>query len=165
MTDDVMFSHCSFCGRRFPEESSWPRMCGACGNVTYRSPQPVVVVVVPVGEGVLLVRRATDPMGLALPSGFIEYGEDWKDAAVREVAEETGVRLDPATLREIAVRSGTDGTLLVYCLAPAIGRGTLATFAPTSEVSELTVSQPPCEDLVFATDAEILDGRFLARPS
>jgi ADP-ribose pyrophosphatase YjhB (NUDIX family) len=122
----------------------------------------VAVVVVPVADaGVLLVRRATEPVGLALPSGFIEYGEDWKDAAAREVAEETGVQLDPLALREIAVRSGTDGTLLVFGLAPAVESEALSAFVRSCEVSEILVAQPPCDELVFQNDAEVLADWFL----
>jgi ADP-ribose pyrophosphatase YjhB (NUDIX family) len=164
MADSERFSHCGYCGHQFRAGSAWPRACLACGNLTYRSPQPVAVVVVPVGdEGVLLVRRATEPPGLALPSGFIEYGEDWRNAAAREVAEETGVRLDPRALREIAVRSGTDETLLVFSLAPAVGPEALSAFVPSCEVSELVVAQGPVDDLVFENDAEVLTEWSLLR--
>ena len=101
-------SHCSFCGHRFPGGVGWPRTCEACANVSYRNPLPVAVLVLPVeDDGVLLVRRVGPPAGLALPSGFIEYGERWQDAAAREVADETGVRIDPAAVRELRVRSGS----------------------------------------------------------
>ncbi|AOS63777.1 NUDIX domain-containing protein [Actinoalloteichus hymeniacidonis] len=44
---------------------------------------------------VLVVERAKDPYrgALALPGGFVETGERAIDAAVRELAEETGIRL------------------------------------------------------------------------
>ena len=51
----VKDSHCSYCGSRFPAELSWPRRCPACGNVSYRNPLPVSVVLLPVGDGLLLV--------------------------------------------------------------------------------------------------------------
>jgi ADP-ribose pyrophosphatase YjhB (NUDIX family) len=62
----------------------------------YRNPIPVVVLAVPVEDlGVLMVRRVKPPAGLALPSGYIEHGELWPDAAARELAEETGIRVGP----------------------------------------------------------------------
>ncbi|WP_245599347.1 NUDIX domain-containing protein [Embleya scabrispora] len=55
------------------------------------------------GPRILLLRRAaTSPYApglLCLPSGKVEPGEDVVTAAVREVAEETGVVLHPHTLR------------------------------------------------------------------
>ena len=110
----------------------------------------------------LLVRRVTPPAGLALPSGFIEYGERWQDAAAREVAEETGVRVDPAAIRELRVRSDSDGTLLIFATAPAVSRDALRAFAPSPEVSELVVADGPRDDVVFPLDAEVLAERFSA---
>jgi ADP-ribose pyrophosphatase YjhB (NUDIX family) len=132
-----------------------------CGNVSHRNPLPVAVLVLPVEEdGVLLVRRVTPPAGLALPSGFIEYGEPWQHAAARELAEETGVRVDPAAVRELRVRSGSDGTLLIFATAPAVSRDALGAFTPSVEVSELVVTDGPRDDVVFPLDAEVLAERF-----
>src|SRR5215218_700253 len=107
--DVTPFSHCSYCGHRFAEDAAWPRTCRSCARVSYRNPLPVAVLAVPVEDvGVLMVRRTNPPAGLALPSGYIEHGERWQDAAARELAEETGVRVDPARIRELRVRSGED---------------------------------------------------------
>jgi ADP-ribose pyrophosphatase YjhB (NUDIX family) len=154
-------SHCSFCGHRFDAVASWPRTCAACQNATYRNPLPVAVTLVPIeGSGVLLVRRREEPHGLGLPSGFIELGERWQDAAAREVAEETGVSLDPATICELRVRTGNDGTLLVFATAPPVPRAALHAFRPSDEVSELVVAGGPHPDVVFALDNELLSDWF-----
>ena len=44
--------------------------------------------------GVVVIRRDIEPFRgeLALPGGFIETGESWREAAVRELSEETGLR-------------------------------------------------------------------------
>ena len=151
------FSHCSYCGHRFPAQAGWPRRCSACENVSYRNPLPVAVLAVPVEDlGVLMVRRVDHPAGLALPSGYIEHGERWQDAAARELAEETGVRVSPATIQELKVRSGTDGTLLIFATAPAVARAELNAFVPSAEVSELVVLSSPRDDVIFPLDAEVL---------
>jgi ADP-ribose pyrophosphatase YjhB (NUDIX family) len=131
--------------------------------VSYRNPVPVVVLVLPVEDhGLLMVRRANPPVGLAFPSGFIEYGERWQNAAARELAEEAGVEVDPELIRELRVRSGSDGTLLIFATAPAVGRAALRAFTPSAEVSELVVVDGPRDDVVFPLDAELLAERFAA---
>lgn len=52
------------------------------------------------GESVLLIERGWDPHRglLALPGGHVDPGETSLAAAVRELWEETGVRVAPATL-------------------------------------------------------------------
>jgi ADP-ribose pyrophosphatase YjhB (NUDIX family) len=167
MGDDPLavaaFSHCSHCGHRFSERVGWPRRCASCGQISYRNPVPVAVLVVPVEDvGVLMVRRVEPPRGLALPSGYIEHGERWQDAAARELAEETGIRVDAAAIRELKVCSGEDDTLLVFATAPAITRADLAAFSSSAEVSELVVVEAPRDDVVFPLDAEVIAG---LRPS
>lgn len=63
-------------------------IAGAC-----RHPVPTVDVVIRVSGGVVLVRRRYPPHGWALPGGFVELGETLEAAAVREAAEETGLRV------------------------------------------------------------------------
>jgi ADP-ribose pyrophosphatase YjhB (NUDIX family) len=93
---------------------------------------------------------------LALPSGYIEHGERWQDAAARELAEETGIRVDAAAIRELKVCSGEDDTLLVFATAPAVTRADLAAFSASAEVSELVVVDGPRDDVVFPLDAEVI---------
>jgi 8-oxo-dGTP pyrophosphatase MutT (NUDIX family) len=150
-------AHCSFCGAAFPDGSPWPRTCSACGNTSYRNPLPVAVAVVRVaGGGILAVRRAIPPRGLALPGGFIELGESWQEAAARELAEETGVRADPAAIAELRVLSAPDGTLLVFGAVPEVGRDALAAFSPSPEVSGLEVLTAPRDDVVFPLHAQVV---------
>jgi 8-oxo-dGTP diphosphatase len=49
-----------------------------------------------VGNGIVLIERKNTPRGLALPGGFVDYGESVWRAAIREAQEETGltVKLD-----------------------------------------------------------------------
>jgi len=53
--------------------------------------------------GVLLVRRKFDPYkGLwVIPSGFVEYEEDVRETAVRELEEETGLKVELTGLHAV----------------------------------------------------------------
>lgn len=144
-------SHCSHCGQAFAADQSWPRLCAYCGNMTYRNPLPVAVLVLPVEgagrRGVLTVRRAIAPRAgqLALPGGFIEVGESWQAAAARELREEANLIIAPESIRPFAVHSAPDGTLLVFGLAAAIALERLTPFTPTAEASERVVITEPIE--------------------
>ncbi len=67
-----------------------------------------VVVFFRRSSSILLVERKQEPFKgcLALPGGFLRpLLEDLPSCAVRELAEETGIRLTPAELRGVSVRS------------------------------------------------------------
>ena len=154
-------SHCSYCGSRFPEGLNWPRTCPTCQQTSYKNPLPVAVLLLPVDDGVLVVRRAIEPrLGqLALPGGYIEVGESWQAAAARELREEAGITLDPATISENRVRSAPDGTVLIFGLAPHHRLAHLPPFTPTPECSErviLTIPAPLAFPLHTAVLSEYL---------
>ena len=155
------FSHCSYCGARYQPDQPWPRVCSTCNNITFRNPLPVVVTLVPCLQGVLLVRRAIPPrLGqLALPGGYIDYGESWQQAAAREVNEETGLLLNPADIQVFAVRSAPDSTLIIVGIAPLQADPPLA--FTSDEVSEIVFARQPVE-LAFPLHTEALQ-RYLTQ--
>lgn len=163
----VVHSHCSYCGTAYPGTVTWPRVCGACGQTTWRNPSPVAVAILPVttphGIGVVVQRRDIEPARgkLALPGGFIDYGEDWRDALVRELREETGLIADAAEARLFDVHSPpSGGTILVFGVLAARPVEQLPASAPTEEATEWLVLTEPTE-LAFSTHTEVL-ASFLA---
>ena len=144
------FSHCHFCGSAFTHEQTFPKLCASCGNFTYRNPLPVSVVLLPIAGGLLTVRRAIEPRKgqLALPGGFINYGESWQAAGARELMEETNIVVEPATSQLFTVLSAPDSTLLVFGLVQANDEFHLPDDFPRDETEELVVIQQP-EILAF----------------
>ncbi len=157
-------SHCSWCGHGFPPEAGWPRTCVGCGETSFANPLPVVVLLVPVGAGILLVRRNIPPAvgELALPGGYLELGETWQEGAARELVEETGIRIDPAGIVEFRVRSAPNGVVLLFGTAPAVEPSHLERFAPHAETQELVVAEGPAT-LAFSLHTEALAAWFAAR--
>lgn len=57
----------------------------------FRNPLPAVDIIIEYQGGIVLIERKNPPLGLALPGGFIEYGERVEEAALREAKEETNL--------------------------------------------------------------------------
>lgn len=159
-------SHCSYCGAAFADTAPWPRTCAACASVSYVNPLPVAVLLVPVDRGLLAVRRSIEPQQgqLALPGGYVNLGESWQEAAVRELWEETQVRIDPAEVRDFRVLSAPDGTLLVFGAAARRTAGDLPPFAPTDETTERVVVTGPTE-MAFPLHTRVVSEFFGAKRS
>ena len=157
--------HCTFCGQAFDAASPWPRTCAACHETTYLNPIPVAVLVLPVDDGVLAVRRAIAPGSgkLALPGGYIDAAETWQEACVRELREETGIVVAPggvSALRVVTVEEGR--RLLVFGVAQPLRSADLPAFAPTHETSERVVLRRP-EELAFAAHGDVVRAYFARR--
>ncbi|WP_069812128.1 NUDIX domain-containing protein [Streptomyces sp. TP-A0874] len=159
-------SHCSFCGAGYPADVGWPRRCAVCGNVAYRNPLPVAVAVLPVRSrpvdgreqppGLTVIRRTIEPrLGhLALPGGFIDHGEDWRQAVVRELHEETCIEAECDQVRLADVRSSPSGHLLVFGLLPERPVEELPPSVPTEETEGWEVLDTPAE-LAFPLHTEV----------
>jgi ADP-ribose pyrophosphatase YjhB (NUDIX family) len=158
-------SHCSYCGQPFDAHQKWPRVCASCGNTSFLNPLPVSVVLLPVDEGVLLVRRNIEPQigQLALPGGYMNLGETWQQAGARELFEETGIIIRPAEVHEFRVKSAPGGTtLLVFGLAPGVKLQDLPDFVPNEETQEVCIATQ-AQELAFSTHTEVMREYFANR--
>jgi 8-oxo-dGTP diphosphatase len=109
---------CTHCGYMQVAEK-WPRRCPnpECREWTLENPVVAVAAVLVRmrreaavtydDSGVLIVKRKTEPAKgtWALPGGFIEIGETWQEACVRELEEETTVKIPAADIRLFDVQS------------------------------------------------------------
>ena len=63
----------------------------------YRNPFPTVDIIIetetPQKKGIVLIKRKNPPFGWAIPGGFVDYGESLEQAAIREAAEETTLKV------------------------------------------------------------------------
>jgi 8-oxo-dGTP diphosphatase len=69
--------------------------CPRCGGKVkaYRNPFPTVDIIIEINGGIVLIERRNEPLGWALPGGFVDYGETLEDAAAREAKEETSLAI------------------------------------------------------------------------
>ncbi|HEY6006828.1 MAG TPA: NUDIX domain-containing protein [Geobacteraceae bacterium] len=156
-------SHCSFCGTRFAAAAPWPRRCTACGNTSYLNPIPVAVVLLPVGEGIVVIRRNIEPQKgtLTLPGGYIDCGETWQEAAQRELLEETGIAIAADDITLYDVENGLDDTLVVFGLAAGQPAECLRPFS-SPETQETVLIDRPLE-LGFAMHTRVVARYFTER--
>ena len=57
----------------------------------HKNPASTVDIIIEIDKKIVLIERKFNPLGHAIPGGFIDYGESAESAAVREAKEETGL--------------------------------------------------------------------------
>jgi NAD+ diphosphatase len=87
--------YCGICASPLvPERAGHVMRCTKCGHETFPRLDPAIIVLVADGDRALLGRQASWPPGrYSTIAGFVEPGESFEDAVVREVLEETAVRV------------------------------------------------------------------------
>ena len=147
-----MARFCSNCGARLDEEP--PTTCRACGTAHYRNPKPCGGALLQHDGRLLLGRRAIEPYRgrWDIPGGFCDLREHPRDAAARELYEETGVRGRATGPLGIWMDdyAGDETTMNVYYVFEPVGPPSPHTASP--EVSELAWFGPgelPLDDVSF----------------
>ena len=167
----VKDTFCSYCGAKFHDASSYPRTCEQCKTTIWANPIPVSVALVPVIDGdrtgLLTVRRAIEPKRglLSLTGGFLEEHETWQVGGAREVREETGVEIDPATLSPLwwSSSSPRPNRVLLFGLAAPIAVSALPAFHADAETSERGLIYGPeglAEVFAFSLHVEAVERYF-----
>jgi NAD+ diphosphatase len=90
---------CPRCGGRLKaRDAGHVLVCEQCARQQFPRSDPAVIMMVTHGDRALLGRQDRWPEGrYSTLAGFVDPGESLEDAVVREVAEETGVRVTDVT--------------------------------------------------------------------
>ena len=93
-----LFRFCPKCGSsEFEIHNALSRHCTNCGFTYYQNPRASTAAFILNAKGELLVaRRAKDPAKgtLDLPGGFVDNNENAEQGMVREIEEETGLKVE-----------------------------------------------------------------------
>ncbi|MCP4966307.1 MAG: NUDIX hydrolase [bacterium] len=133
--------------------------CPDCGYVHFRNPGVGAAVVVwDDQDRLLLIKRAkgsTKPGLWAIPAGYVDYGEEVRAAAARELREETGLEADVGDVVWVASNFHDPAKLTVgiWFLGTVTG-GRLEAGDDAEEAAFFALSNLP--PLAFNTDVAYL---------
>ena len=79
-------------------------------------------------EGIVLIERLNNPLGLAIPGGFVDIGESVEDAVVREMKEETDLDVEILSLLNVYSDPSRDPrfhtvSVVYICKAEGVPKG------------------------------------------
>ena len=136
--------------------------CVACGRVIYSDPKVAVAAIIPMGNGIVLLKRAIEPQlgRWSFPSGYVDRGERLEHALEREVLEECGLEVEVSRLVGVFSEEGQAVILVVYEANRVSGK--LVAGDETSEARVFPIEDMP--ELAFEHDDRIV-AEWLKRKS
>jgi 8-oxo-dGTP diphosphatase len=155
------FKHCPFCSTQLVLVESGHRLrpvCSSCGFVQFQNPAPTVSILVVDGDRVLLGKRGGSPGkgSWSLPSGYIDYEEDFLTTAIRETKEETGLDIKVDSIINVVSSfvSPRFHFLGIYVVAQVIGGKLVA--GDDLEAVEWFPVVGPLPEMGFQEDVDII---------
>jgi ADP-ribose pyrophosphatase YjhB (NUDIX family) len=157
---------CLRCGHALEDAFHAGRMrptCPSCGLIHFNDPKVAAVIFVLDQDQVLMVRRGVDPeRGMwALPAGFIDAGEDPREAAVREVREETGLAIEITSLIDVIGGDSSGSASIVILFEGRVTGGTLKPDDDAEEARFFRADEVPFDQMAAFSSTQLLIDRWL----
>lgn len=135
------------------------RVCPSCNYTYFTDPKVGVGVLLLKDDQILLVKRAMMPQAgkWSIPAGYLDYGEDPKLTATREVFEETGLKVEITDIFDIyhnqeAVKDGGASVFILY--QAHLAGGDLKAGDDADEVGFFPFSDLP--DIAFNSTKDVI---------
>lgn len=154
------YQFCPKCGGGLKPKNPTLLVCSVCSYYFYQNSKPTASAVIVKDGRVLLGKRRIDPsLGMwNIPGGFLNLGEDPKDAAMREALEETGLVVELGDVLGIFMDvygPAKESTLNIAYLAKIVG-GQEKKDDDLSELKWFAPNEIP-EELAFENNRKMLD--------
>jgi ADP-ribose pyrophosphatase YjhB (NUDIX family) len=153
---------CPLCGgamqsRLIAPENVKRKVCDVCGFVHFPGPKLVAGCLVIDDGKVLLLKRGNEPaLGKwTFPGGYVDFGENATDAAIRETREEVGMRVELDKVLDVMTDASNPSLTLVVYLAKPLGDAA-TTSEEATEVRYFGPDEIPWHELAFPTTLEAL---------
>lgn len=158
------FTFCPGCAERLVWREAYGRdrmVCDGCGFIHFRNPGVGAAVVIRDDRRrVLMVQRAPGASRAgywSIPAGYVDYGEEVRAAAARELIEETGLVAEIGQVVFVASNFHDPAKLTVgVWFEGTVTGGTLRAGDDAIDVGWFELDDLP--DLAFDTDREFLAG-------
>jgi 8-oxo-dGTP diphosphatase len=158
-------TYCGSCGRPGLQWKGTAGSCTGCRAIHYRNAVPTVAVLIVQGAAIVLCRRRPSAFqgGLwCLPSGHVDFDEDFLTAAHREVREETGLTIRLSGIVNVTsnfLSPGVQSLCVVLVARPVGGR-----LQAGDDAAEAVWHQwpAPLPEMAFEADASIIERYFVA---
>jgi ADP-ribose pyrophosphatase YjhB (NUDIX family) len=161
MDDVSLYRFCPQCGGRLEKRLIKPQeplrlVCTACGFIFYIDPKLSVIALIPMDDGVVMVRRAINPgYGLwVVPGGFVDMGEVVEEAVVRETQEETFLTVRP--IRLLNIYSYPNHRTIIAAYVTEYVSGELGAGDETLEARVFGLKEIPWPQIAFSSTKEAL---------
>jgi 8-oxo-dGTP diphosphatase len=135
--------------------------CPKCDWIYFPDPKVAVLVLIKQDSQVLLVQRLYDPQKgfWTLPSGFVDAGEDPRQAALRECQEETGLVIRDIQLLDVLFsQEHPHGASILIIYGAEVKAGQLRSGDDANQAAFFTHSNLP--PLAFNSTYQILNKYF-----
>jgi ADP-ribose pyrophosphatase YjhB (NUDIX family) len=156
------FKYCPFCRAELILKASGQKLrptCPSCGFIQFKNPAPTVSILIVEGDRVLLGKRRGNPGAgqWAMPSGYIEYDDDFLTTAIREAKEETGLDVEIRSVVHVVSSFLSSGFHFVslFLLARVVG-GELQAADDLDAVDWFPMAGP-LPEMAFQEDVDLLE--------
>lgn len=160
MAREYPMNYCPVCATPLVRRAKYGKeraTCPRCHFVHFCDPKVAAVTLVEQEGRVLLTRRAREPARgcWTLPGGFVDCGEDPRQAAVRECREETGLEIEVTGLFDLYYgKAHAEGAGIVIVYTGRLVGGQIVANDDVDAAAFFSSNELP--ELAFASSRDIL---------